>query len=128
MLVRNPSHIQLCNGCSTCSMLYASPLYQVKAKVVNLQGQLPIHRPQRLEDLTQLQPAALYVEAKLHTPEEMIGLETKTTYAESLQDGCLWNEWLTFCVKVRPPSVYLLSPFHPSPSLLHIPKPNTSHG
>lgn len=46
-------------------------------------------------------PSAAYVVALLVAGGEVLGLEVKTTYAETSVEGAVWAEWLTFCVKVR---------------------------
>ena len=97
---------------------YINAREQVKIKVASLQGTLPSLRQHALEARESVQPSALFVEAKLTTPEETLGLETKTTYADSQPLGCTWDEWLTFCVKVnmflvmRGPCSMLITPQH----------------
>jgi hypothetical protein len=72
---------------------------QVKVKVAALHGQLP-YVQQVSEQLGHFHPTAAFVVATLSAGGEVLGLETQTTYAETQQEGCMWAEWLTFCVKV----------------------------
>lgn len=74
-------------------------LLQVKVKVNALHGHLPYVK-QCCEQLGHFHPTAAFVVAQLSAGGEVLGLETQTTYAETLQEGCSWAEWLTFCVKV----------------------------
>lgn len=62
-------------------------------------GILPGLRRKR-DQLGGFQPTATVAVAQLIASGEVLGLETKTTYAETTMEGCSWSEWLTFCVKV----------------------------
>jgi hypothetical protein len=77
------------------------PNTQVKVKVNSLHGHLP-YAQQCKEQLGHFHPTAAFVVASLSAGGEVLGLETQTTYTDTLQEGCMWAEWLTFCVKVRP--------------------------
>lgn len=78
----------------------AALLWQVKVKVCGLYGCLPYVR--RCQDqLGSCHPTAAFAVAQLVAGGEVVGLETKTTYAETTAEGCSWSEWLTFCVKVQ---------------------------
>jgi hypothetical protein len=72
---------------------------QVKIKVNALHGHLP-YVQQCCDQLGHFHPTAAFVVAQLSAGGEVLGLETQTTYAETLQEGCIWSEWITFCVKV----------------------------
>jgi hypothetical protein len=71
----------------------------VKVKVNSLHGHLP-YAQQCREQLGHFHPTAAFVVASLSAGGEVLGLETQTTYSDTLQEGCMWAEWLTFCVKV----------------------------
>lgn len=45
---------------------------------------------------------ALYLQACLTSAGEELGLGTRTTYAEASSSGARWDQWLSFCIKVRP--------------------------
>jgi hypothetical protein len=45
-------------------------------------------------------PSAVYVAASLVAGGEVLGLETRSAYAEAGPAGAAWSEWVTFCVKV----------------------------
>lgn len=75
--------------------------HQVKVKVSALHGQLP-YVQQCCDQLGHFHPTAAFVVAQLSAGGQVLGLATQTTYADTLQEGCMWSEWLTFCVKVRP--------------------------
>ncbi|MEW5302904.1 MAG: hypothetical protein WDW36_005643 [Sanguina aurantia] len=46
-------------------------------------------------------PTGVHVVACLSAAEDVLGLECRTTYANSGPMGVAWSEWLTFCVKYR---------------------------
>ncbi|KAF6260720.1 phosphatidylinositol 3-kinase [Scenedesmus sp. NREL 46B-D3] len=80
----------------------------VRVRVCSLYGCLPGVR--RTHDLREAaQPTAAFAVAQLVAGGEVLGLEAKTTYAETMLEGCNWSEWLTFCVKYRdlPADTYL---------------------
>lgn len=81
-----------------CWLSSSSP--QVKVKVVGLCGRLPLRRKQP-EDGPSCRPTAAHVVATLIADGEVLGLECKTTYAETSLQECSWSQWLTFCVKYR---------------------------
>lgn len=96
---------------------------QVKIKVNALHGHLP-YVQQCCDQLGHFHPTAAFVVAQLSAGGEVLGLGTQTTYAETLQEGCIWSEWITFCVKVcDPPLPHPLHNPHLSP-LLHIYSPD----
>jgi hypothetical protein len=67
--------------------------------VCSLYGCLPgVRRKHDLQEAAQ--PTAAFAVAQLVAGGEVLGLEAKTTYAETMLEGCNWSEWLTFCVKV----------------------------
>jgi hypothetical protein len=73
---------------------------QVKVRICSLYGCLPgVRRQHDLQEAAQ--PTAAFAVAQLVAGGEVLGLEAKTTYAETMLEGCNWSEWLTFCVKVR---------------------------
>lgn len=68
----------------------------------DLQGQLPSYRNSNsLDDSSDVGPSAVCVAAQLTSAGDTLGLEARTTYVDSSTSGCVWGEWLTFCVKVR---------------------------
>eukprot|EP00878_Enallax_costatus_P036478 GHUV01040968.1.p1 GENE.GHUV01040968.1~~GHUV01040968.1.p1 ORF type:complete len:502 (+),score=176.25 GHUV01040968.1:517-2022(+) len=81
---------------------------QVKVKVCSLFGTLPCLKSRQYQ-LGSFRPSAVFVVAQLVASGEVLGLETKTTYAETTVEGCSWAEWLTFCAKYRdlPADTYL---------------------
>lgn len=68
-------------------------------KVNALHGHLP-YTQQCAEQLGRFQPTSAFIVGTLSAGGEVLGLQTQTAYADTLQDGCRWSEWLTFCVKV----------------------------
>lgn len=83
-----------------------------RVRVSDLQGQLASFRA-HYDDNSDAKPTAVFVVARITSCEETLGLETRTTYVDSSPSGCVWGEWLTFCVKVRiasyPPPPWLAS-------------------
>jgi hypothetical protein len=72
----------------------------VKVKVASCSGALPYVARRAEQQPGPPQPTAAFVVAQLVAGGEVLGLETKTTYADTGCEGCLWDEWLTFCIKV----------------------------
>lgn len=72
-------------------------------KVNSLHGVLP-YVQQAQDQLGQFHPTAAFVVATLSAGGEVLGLQTQTTYTDTLQEGAMWAEWLTFCVKVGRPA------------------------
>ena len=79
-------------------------------RVSDLQGQLPSFRHQY--DERGIRPTAAYVVAQLTAAQEDLGLDARTTYGESSSSGCVWGEWLTFCVKVCASAQHCRKHFH----------------
>eukprot|EP00195_Chlamydomonas_chlamydogama_P005209 CAMPEP_0202907580 /NCGR_PEP_ID=MMETSP1392-20130828/43122_1 /ASSEMBLY_ACC=CAM_ASM_000868 /TAXON_ID=225041 /ORGANISM="Chlamydomonas chlamydogama, Strain SAG 11-48b" /LENGTH=284 /DNA_ID=CAMNT_0049596549 /DNA_START=57 /DNA_END=908 /DNA_ORIENTATION=- len=74
---------------------------QVKVRVSDLQGRLPSFREVYDLDVPSTSTSAVYVVARLTAGKDLLGLEARTTYSDSAVSGCIWGEWLTFCVKYR---------------------------
>lgn len=72
---------------------------QVRVKVNSLHGVLP-YVQQAQDQLGHFHPTAAFVVATLSAGGDVLGLQTQTTYTDTLQEGAMWAEWLTFCVKV----------------------------
>lgn len=78
---------------------HAQTYPQVRVKVNSLHGVLP-YVQQAQDQLGHFHPTAAFVVASLSAGGEVLGLQTQTTYTDTLQEGAMWAEWLTFCVKV----------------------------
>jgi hypothetical protein len=93
-----PNTTHPCNQLTSCTAPSPS-LPQVKVRICSLYGCLPgVRRKHDLQEAAQ--PTAAFAVAQLVAGGEVLGLEAKTTYAETMLEGCNWGEWLTFCVKV----------------------------
>ncbi|KAL6752332.1 putative phosphatidylinositol 3-kinase [Haematococcus lacustris] len=84
---------------SFCFHLSCDINLQVRIRISNLLGELPWFRQTTEHGLSVLGAAS--VTASLRSACEVLGLETQTTYIEASPTGCVWGEWLTFCVKYR---------------------------
>eukprot|EP00967_Tisochrysis_lutea_P082942 scaffold115013_cov21-Tisochrysis_lutea.AAC.2 len=73
---------------------------QVRVRICEFLGLLPSQK-QQLQDVSGSRSTAVYVVASLTAGGNILGLETRTTYAESNACGSEWGEWLVFCVKYR---------------------------
>jgi len=94
-------HTTLLSNGAVLNMACHASVHQVKVKVSALHGQLP-YVQQCCDQLGHFHPTAAFAVAQLSAGGQVLGLATQTTYADTMQEGCMWSEWLTFCVKVRP--------------------------
>jgi len=74
---------------------------QVRVRVCEFLGPLPSQKHSQDTSVSRPSSTAVYVVASLSAGGNILGLETRTTYAESNPCGSEWGEWLVFCFKVR---------------------------
>ena len=87
-----------------------SRLVQFKAKISLLTGCIPVYRGARSnsEDARlSVRPVDLSVACSLCADGEVLGLPSKTRPREADLDGCDWQEWLYYYVKVY----FITTPF-----------------
>lgn len=70
----------------------------MRVRVDRLHGLIPAYRVSQL-DVGSLRPSALYVEARLCSHGEVLGIPLRTEFSEAALDGCAWDTWLTFPIK-----------------------------
>ena len=89
-------------------------LLQFKAKVSLLTGCIPAYRSAHsLADIAPpVRPTDLSAICSLAADGEILGLPSRTRPKEADLDGCEWQEWLRYCIKVP------LTKKYPSSSLL----------
>ena len=77
---------------------------QFKAKVSSLTGCIPAyhsaHRPSE-EAALPVRPSDLSVTCSLSADGEVLGLPSRTRPKEADLDGCEWQEWLQYYIKVH---------------------------
>ena len=77
---------------------------QVKAKVALLAGSIPAYTSAHSsseEAKLPARPSDLSVTCSLVADGEVLGLPSQTRPREADLDGCEWQEWLHYCLKVR---------------------------
>ncbi|KAK9811578.1 hypothetical protein WJX72_006428 [[Myrmecia] bisecta] len=75
---------------------------QFRVRVDKLLGRLPAYLDCTPEDLVEgVRPSSLYVVGQLCAHGEVLGLPSRSRYAEAGLQDCTWGTWLAFPVKYR---------------------------
>ena len=75
---------------------------QFKAKVSLLTGCIPFYRGASEDGALTVRPSDLSVACCLSADGEVLGLPSRTRPREADLNGCEWQEWLHYYVKVHP--------------------------